>query len=326
MNPAQMPRRRAHTSKWARATGCRTRRRRWPQRQDRAHRAARRGRSDGDRGHGLRFAQVVPQMADNAQVMAGIRRRPGVAYPVLVPNLQGFEAARRPAPRKSPCSAPPPRRSAAGTSIAPSKKAWPDSCRLPTRQRREASACAATVSCVSAAPIRASDARGGRRGGGEAPRDGCYEISLGDTIGVGTPGKLQAMLRAVAERVPMARLAVHCHDTYARRWRTSTPRSNSAWRWWTARWPGWAAAPTPRGASGNVATEDVVYLLDGLGIATGVDLDRLAAAGRYICGELGARPPRRSPGARGKGGGMKAAAAPAPIEDGVASPCINVCR
>jgi hydroxymethylglutaryl-CoA lyase len=119
---------------------------------------------------------------------------------------------------------------------------------------------------------------------------GCAEVSLGDTIGVGTPLKARAMLSAVAEQVPLERLAVHFHDTYGQALANILACLEMGVATVDAAVAGLGGCPYAKGASGNVATEDVVYLLDGLGIATGIDLDRLAAAGAYICGELG-RPP-----------------------------------
>jgi isopropylmalate/homocitrate/citramalate synthase len=119
---------------------------------------------------------------------------------------------------------------------------------------------------------------------------GCYEISLGDTIGVGTPGKVKRMLETVARAVPVERLAVHLHDTYgqalanlyaALELGVATADSSVA---------GLGGCPYAKGASGNVATEDVVYLLDGLGVETGVDLAKVYDAGRFICDALGREP------------------------------------
>jgi isopropylmalate/homocitrate/citramalate synthase len=119
---------------------------------------------------------------------------------------------------------------------------------------------------------------------------GCGEISLGDTIGVGTPLKARAMLAAVAERVPLDRLAVHFHDTYGQALANIFACLEFGVATVDAAVAGLGGCPYARGASGNVATEDVVYMLNGLGIETGIDLEKLAAAGAAICAELG-RPP-----------------------------------
>jgi hydroxymethylglutaryl-CoA lyase len=119
---------------------------------------------------------------------------------------------------------------------------------------------------------------------------GCYEVSLGDTIGTGTPARMQAMIDRVAEVVPVERLGAHFHDTYGQALANiyaSLERGISAVDCAVA---GLGGCPYAKGASGNVASEDVVYMLDGLGIRTGVDLPKLAEAGRFICDALG-RPP-----------------------------------
>jgi hydroxymethylglutaryl-CoA lyase len=116
---------------------------------------------------------------------------------------------------------------------------------------------------------------------------GCYEISLGDTIGVGTPGKTKTMIEAVALRAPVARLAGHYHDTYGQALANVYASLECGVAVFDASVAGLGGCPYAPGATGNVATEDVVYLLHGLGIDTGVDLARLIDAGDYICAALG---------------------------------------
>ena len=119
---------------------------------------------------------------------------------------------------------------------------------------------------------------------------GCYEVSLGDTIGVGTPGKAQAMVDAVASAVPRVRLAVHFHDTYGQALANILATLERGIAVVDSSVAGLGGCPYAKGAAGNVATEDVCYMLDGLGVATGVDLATLAAAGRFICEALGRKP------------------------------------
>jgi hydroxymethylglutaryl-CoA lyase len=116
---------------------------------------------------------------------------------------------------------------------------------------------------------------------------GCYEISLGDTIGIGTPAKARAMLRAVAAEVPMAALAVHFHDTRGQALANILACLEEGVRVVDAAVSGTGGCPYAHGASGNVATEDVVYMLEGMGLATGVDLDKLVATGRWLSALLG---------------------------------------
>jgi len=116
---------------------------------------------------------------------------------------------------------------------------------------------------------------------------GCYEISLGDTIGIGTPVKARTMLRAVAGEVPMAALAVHFHDTYGQALANIAVCLEDGVRVVDAAVAGTGGCPYARGASGNVASEDVVYMLHGMGIATGIDLTALAATGNWLAEQLG---------------------------------------
>jgi hydroxymethylglutaryl-CoA lyase len=116
---------------------------------------------------------------------------------------------------------------------------------------------------------------------------GCYEISLGDTIGVGTPAKARAMLHAVAQAVPMSALAVHFHDTYGQALANVYAALQLGVRVFDASVAGLGGCPYAPGASGNLATEELVYLLDGLGVASGVQLPALLAADRFICAALG---------------------------------------
>jgi len=147
------------------------------------------------------------------------------------------------------------------------------------------------ISCVAGCPYQgAVEPAAVADVAAELYRMGCYEISLGDTIGVGTPGKIQAMLTVVAGAVPMEKLAVHFHDTWGQALANIYAALELGIATVDSSVAGLGGCPYAKGASGNVASEDVVYLLDGLGIATGVDLERLFHAGQYICRELGREP------------------------------------
>jgi len=230
----------------------------------------------------------VPQMADNAEVMAGIRRQPGVSYPVLVPNLKGFKAAL-----------------AAGAEevavFAAASEAFSQqniNCSIAESLERFRPVLAAAqhhhirvrgyVSCVLGCPYQGEVAPQAVARVAKALYElGCYEISLGDTIGVGTPGKTQAMLEAVARHVPLATLAGHYHDTYGQALVNIYASLELGVAVFDSSVAGLGGCPYAAGASGNVATEDVVYLLQGLGIETSVDLNRLIEAGEFICAALG---------------------------------------
>ncbi len=230
----------------------------------------------------------VPQLADAAEVYAGIQKAPGIAYPVLVPNEQGYERAR-----------------AVGvTEIA----VFTAASEAFNRKNINASI---DESLERFAPVLARAAADGVRVRGyvstvlccpyqgEVPLAdvvrvaqrlhamGCYEISLGDTIGVGTPHKAAAMLKAVASELPMDVLAVHFHDTYGQALANVLACLEEGVRVVDASVAGTGGCPYAKGASGNVASEDVVYMLHGLGVATGIDLERLAATGRWLAGLLG---------------------------------------
>ena len=233
----------------------------------------------------------VPQMADNAEVMAGIRKKPGVAYPVLVPNLKGFEAALAAGAEEIAVFG--------AASEAFSHKNI--NCSIAESLARFAPVVQAAkqrklrvrgyISCVAGCPYQGAVAPAAvAEVAAELDRMGCYEISLGDTLGVGTPGKIQAMLATVAIAVPMEKLAVHFHDTYGQALANLYAALELGVATIDSSVAGLGGCPYAKGASGNVATEDVVYMLDGLGIRSGVNLDLVFEAGRYICAQLGCEP------------------------------------
>jgi hydroxymethylglutaryl-CoA lyase len=236
----------------------------------------------------------VPQMADNAEVMAGIRRKPGVAYPVLVPNMKGFEAA-----------------TAAGVGeiavfgaasetfsrknihcgIAESLERFRPVIAAAEKQRIRVRG---YISCVAGCPYEGDvSPQAVADIAGSLHEMGCYEISLGDTIGVGTPRKTRAVIEAVAKKVPVARLAGHYHDTYGQALANVYVSLELGVRTFDSSVAGLGGCPYAKGATGNVATEDVIYMLDGLGIETGVDLVKLFRAGQFICRKLGREPASR---------------------------------
>nr|WP_306673865.1 hydroxymethylglutaryl-CoA lyase [Tahibacter caeni] len=230
----------------------------------------------------------IPQLADAAEVYSGIRRRAGVHYPVLVPNLQGYERARAVGVEEIAVFAAASEafsRKNINASISESLERF-----APVLERAAADGVRVRgyVSTVLGCPYQ-----------GEVPvadvvrvatalhRAGCYEISLGDTIGIGTPGKAAAMLAAVAAEVPMAALAVHFHDTRGQALANILACLELGVAVVDSAVSGVGGCPYAKGASGNVASEDVVYMLDGLGIATGVDLPALIDTGRWLATQLG---------------------------------------
>lgn len=229
----------------------------------------------------------VPQMGDAAEVMAGIHRKPGVRYSVLTPNLRGFENAL-----------------AAGVDEVAVFGAASESFSQKNINCSIAESLERFLPVMEAAkknniPVRGyvSTVLGCPYEGDIAPEQvakvakelaamGCYEISLGDTIGVGTPLKAKRMLEAVAKHVPVERLAAHFHDTYGQALANLYAVLEEGVAVIDASVAGLGGCPYAKGASGNVATEDVLYLLNGLGISTGVDLNRLVTTGKWITSQL----------------------------------------
>lgn len=232
--------------------------------------------------------QWVPQLADAEQVYAGIDKARGVSYPVLVPNLQGYDRARAVGATDiavfTAASEAFNRRNI-NASIDESIERF-----VPVMERAQADGVRVRgyVSTVLGCPYQ-----------GEVPLTdvvhvaqrlhelGCYEISLGDTIGVGTPAKARAMLHAVAQAVPMAKLAVHFHNTYGQALANLLACLEEGVRVADSAVSGTGGCPYAKGATGNVASEDVVYMLHGMGVDTGIDLPRLIDTGAWLAHQLG---------------------------------------
>jgi len=230
----------------------------------------------------------VPQLADAAAVMAGISRRPGIGYPVLVPNMQGYERAR-----------------AAGADEVAVFTAASEAFNLKNtnasidasierfepvlaRARAEGIRVRGYVSTVLGCPYQGQVPLADVvRVAARLHAMGCYEVSLGDTIGVGTPRQARQMLQAVATEVPMQALAVHFHDTWGQALANVAACVEAGVRVADAAVAGTGGCPYARGASGNLASEDLVYMLHGMGLETGVDLEALADTGRWLAALLG---------------------------------------
>jgi hydroxymethylglutaryl-CoA lyase len=230
----------------------------------------------------------VPQLADAAEVYAAIQKKPGVAYPVLVPNLQGYERARDVGANEIAvftAASEAFNRKNINASIDESIERF-----VPVLERARADGVKVRgyVSTVLGCPYQgdvpvADVVRVAER----LHALGCYEISLGDTIGIGTPAKARAMLHAVATAVPIAALAVHFHDTRGQALANILACLEEGVAVVDSSVSGTGGCPYAKGATGNVASEDVVYMLDGLGIATGIDLPALIATGLWLSAQLG---------------------------------------
>ena len=230
----------------------------------------------------------IPQLADAAELMNQLTRLAHVSYPVLVPNMQGYQRA-----------------VAAGVKEVAIFSAASEAFNQRNINASIEQSLARFVPIMEAAAADGVHVRGyvstvlGCPYQGEVPLAdvvrvsealnalGCYEISLGDTIGVGTPSKAREMFQAVSAAVPSERLAVHFHDTRGQALANIYACLEVGARVVDSSVAGLGGCPYARGASGNVATEDVVYMLEGMGMSTGVDLDALAAVGRWISDQLG---------------------------------------
>ena len=225
----------------------------------------------------------VPQMGDNAAVMQGIARHPAAVYPVLTPNLQGFDAALQAGATEVAifgAASESFSRKNINCSIAESLKRFEpilssaSALEIPVR---------GYVSCVVGCPYEGDIAPEQAASVAKSLFEmGCYEVSLGDTIGVGNPASVGRMLEACARVVPIGKLAGHYHDTYGMAIANIYASLQMGMAIFDSSVAGLGGCPYAKGASGNVATEDVVYLMHGLGIETGIDLAKLAAIGNWI--------------------------------------------
>ena len=230
----------------------------------------------------------VPQMADAAVVMAGIERKPGVSYPVLVPNKRGlndalaagaqevvvFGAATETFSRKN-----------TNCSIAEGLERFEAVCKEALdhglKVRGDVSVC---LGCPYEGEVKPEAVVRVARA---LDQMGCYEITIADTIGTATPGRTRAVFEAVAKHIPVKHLAGHFHDTYGQAVANIYAALECGIATFDSSVAGLGGCPYAKGATGNVATEDVLYMLSGLGIETGLDMARLIDAGEYICGQLG---------------------------------------
>lgn len=225
----------------------------------------------------------VPQMADACEVMTGIERRSGVSFPVLVPNRRGLEEALAAGAEEI----------AVFASASESFSLRNINCSIAQSFERFAAVAEAALSrnvkvrgylsCVAGCPYEGQvSARTVADLTVRLLELGCYEVSLGDTTGVGTPGQIQQLLELVAEKTPKSQLAVHFHDTYGQALANILVALETGVSVVDSSVAGLGGCPFAPGASGNVASEDVLYMLNGLGVHTGVNLDKLIAAGDFI--------------------------------------------
>jgi len=233
----------------------------------------------------------IPQMADTAEVLAGITRKPGVGYPVLVPNMKGLERALE-------CGVEEVAVFAAASEAFSQRNI---NCSISESLERFAPVMEAAadnglkvrgyVSCVLGCPYQGEVPLSDVVRVSKALADmGCYEVSLGDTVGVGTPLKAARMVEAVAAEVPVDALALHFHDTYGQALANIHACLPLGVAVVDAAVGGLGGCPYARGATGNVASEDLVYMLHGMEIETGIDLDALTETARFISAAIGREP------------------------------------
>lgn len=230
----------------------------------------------------------VPQMADTDKVLAAIHKRDGVSYPVLVPNEKGMQAALDAGATEVAVFA------AASESFSLKNINCTINDSLLRFEPVMKMAAAANVkvrgyvSCVLGCPYEGEITPDAVLPVARAMRDmGCYEISLGDTIGTGTPVKTEKLLAAILPHIGTGHLAVHFHDTYGQALANILVALQAGIGVIDSAAGGLGGCPYAQGATGNVASEDVLYMLSGMGIDTGVDMDKLAAAGRFIADSVG---------------------------------------
>jgi hydroxymethylglutaryl-CoA lyase len=235
--------------------------------------------------------KAIPQMVNSDQVLRGVSHRTDGEFEVLVPNEKGYEAARAAGAREIAVFAAASEsfsRANINCSIAESIERFKP---VMTRAKDDGIRVRGYVSCVLGCPYEGEiKPQAVVDVASELWKLGCYEISLGDTIGVGTPAKTRQLLRTAAGVVPMAHLAMHFHDTYGQALANLYAGMEEGARVIDSAAGGLGGCPYAPGATGNVATEDVVYMLEGMGIATGVDMAKLVAASNAI-GRLIGRPP-----------------------------------
>lgn len=237
----------------------------------------------------------VPQMGDNAEVMAGVQRKPGVRYSVLTPNLKGFEAAVLSQPDEIVvfgAASEAFSQKNINCSIAESIERF-----APVVEAAQAAgiavrgAMSCTVGCPyegDIAPARVAYLAGLLKG------IGVQRVDVADTIGVGTPLKVQRAMEAALQHYSIDTVSGHFHDTYGQALaNTLAAMELGVWNFQSSI-AGLGGCPYAKGATGNVATEDLVYMLHGMGIATGIDLDKLIDAGAFISEALGRKPNSRA--------------------------------
>ena len=230
----------------------------------------------------------VPQMATSSEVFSGVEKRTGVSYPMLVPNIKGLEAALDAGVEEISGFAAASETFSQKNTNCTIEESLDRLRQVAEKALSENLKVRGYISCVLGCPYEGEVSMNTVAEIAKRLSDlGCYEISLGDTIGVGTPAKAQAMVERVKQVVPVNQLAAHFHDTYGQGLANLHAVLQSGIAVIDSSVAGLGGCPYAKGASGNVATEDVLYMLDGMNIETGVDMQKLLEAGQFINEFLG---------------------------------------
>lgn len=230
----------------------------------------------------------VPQMAGSAEVYAKIEQQPDVSYPALVPNLKGFEAALAAGVKEIAVFAAASEafsQKNINCSVAESLERFKP---VMSEAKQHGIAVRGYVSCVISCPYDGSTSPEKVAQVAKALLDmGCYEVSLGDTVGTGTPSTIKRLIEELVKTIPVEQLAIHCHDTYGQALANILTALYMGVSVVDSSVAGLGGCPYANGATGNVSTEDLLYMLNGLEICTGVDMDKLIDAGNFISDALG---------------------------------------
>ncbi len=233
----------------------------------------------------------IPQLADHAEVFQGIHKKEGVSYPVLIPNVTGLQNALAVGVKEIAVFSSPSQQFNQHNINCSVEESLDRIAKIIALAKERQVRVRGYLSCVLGCPYEGKmDPEKVAALARQLLNLGCYEISLGDTIGVGTPLQAALMLRLVAEKVPVEKLAVHFHDTYGQALANIYAALETGVAVVDSSVAGLGGCPYAKGASGNVASEDVLYMLNGMGIETQVDLKKLSAVGRFITQKLGKKP------------------------------------
>lgn len=233
----------------------------------------------------------IPQLADGSEVLSKITKKKGVSYPVLVPNLKGLEHALTAGAQEIAVFTTPSEQFSQHNTNCSVAESLERIAEIITVAKKHKVKIRAYLSCVLGCPYEGEISPNKVAALAEKLfSQGCFEISLGDTIGIGTPLKTKKLIEKVKAKIPVKRIAVHFHDTYGQALANIYAALEQGVTVIDSSVAGLGGCPYAKGASGNVATEDVLFMLNGMDIQTGVNLEKVIAVGKYISQQLGRKP------------------------------------